>query len=92
MEQKRGRTPLMSAAFKGETQSVRQLIEAGADVNAKTNIDVGDRTPLMVASEAGREEVVKLLLEAGANIEDYDDNGSTALKYAVHFGHFKVAR
>ena len=89
MEQKRGRTPLMSAAFKGETQSVRQLIEDGADVNAKT---IGDLTPLMVASEAGREEVVKLLLEAGANIEDYDDNGSTALKYAVHYGHFKVAR
>ena len=85
----KGRTPLMSAAFKGETQSVRQLIEDGADVNAKT---IGDRTPLMVASEGGREEVVKLLLQAGANIEDHDDQGSTALTIAVYSGHFKVAR
>lgn len=43
----------------------KELIKAGADVNAKDNLNY---TPLQTAASLGYAKVVKLLLEAGANL------------------------
>ena len=61
------------------------MIENGGDVNAKT---FGNRTPLMIAAERGQIKVVTYLTEHGVpSTRDYvnrrDDNGQTALHYAV---------
>lgn len=66
-----GLTPLMAAAIGNDTESVRLLINAGADVNHSgslgPNLPKGF-TPLMLAAENGNIEAVRLLLAKGANI------------------------
>jgi ankyrin repeat protein len=59
-----GVTPLMTAAFCGDLESVRFLLEHGASAKARTAKGL---TPLIEASLSGNEEVVQLLLDRGAD-------------------------
>lgn len=75
------RTPLMYAAYFGETELVRSMLARGADPDAE---DTNERTALMAASIQGHTEVVELLLKAGANPNKKDSpSGGTALMAAV---------
>src|SRR5712692_5523524 len=66
-----GATALMWAA--GDADKVRLLIEAGADVNAKSKLG---RTALIIATtSAGNVETVRLLLAEGADPKLVDGNG-----------------
>ncbi|UKZ79070.1 hypothetical protein TrVFT333_006821 [Trichoderma virens FT-333] len=60
----------MVASHFGHNAVVKQLLESGADVEAK---DEGDRTPLVQAIEGEHVAVVKRLLETGAKM-DYHYN------------------
>uniref|UniRef100_A0A673K245 SOCS box domain-containing protein n=1 Tax=Sinocyclocheilus rhinocerous TaxID=307959 RepID=A0A673K245_9TELE len=55
-------TPLQEAAARGQTQCVRLLLDAGAQVN------VYGSTPLCEACSVGNVECVRLLLEYGAKV------------------------
>ena len=69
---------LTEAVVSGDIAAVRRLLEAGADVNEKTNDEM---TPLFLASVKGHTEIVRLLLEAGANPNaKMDDNVESYLK------------
>ncbi len=57
-----GGTPLLYAAVRGDTKSVRLLVDAGADVNAR----MGNLSSLDIALRYGHSEIVTLLLRAGA--------------------------
>ncbi|XP_015677447.1 oxysterol-binding protein-related protein 1 [Protobothrops mucrosquamatus] len=70
-----GWTPLHLACYFGHTSVVKDLLEAGADVNVLN--DMGD-TPLHRASFTGRKEVVMLLLECDADTFIVNGNGQTA--------------
>jgi len=61
-----GWTPLHMAAARGHVDKARLLIQSGADVNRRTEID-GCETPLMEAAYAGRPGTVRLLLTHGAD-------------------------
>lgn len=61
-----GWTPLHMAAACGHVEKARRLIDAGAKVNHRTEID-GQETPLMAAAFTGRPETVQLLLDHGAD-------------------------
>ena len=83
-----GRTPLMLAAFRGDTAGVIRLLESGADVNAR---DRDGDTALMFAAYRGHGLVAALLLQYGANVGARARNGWTA-KRAAHAGfHHELA-
>ncbi|MGA9772939.1 MAG: ankyrin repeat domain-containing protein [Blastocatellia bacterium] len=67
---------LMYAAKDGHTDIVRELLAAGAKLNAKDND--GD-TPLMYAAIDNRVEIVKDLLTAGAEVNAKNNLGTTPL-------------
>ncbi len=67
---------LIEAARRGDTDSVKALIAAGTDVNAK---DKDGKTALMAASNA---DCVKALIAAGVDVNAKNNNGETALSLA----------
>ncbi len=71
------------AVLEGDLEAVRQLIEAGADVNEREPI--GGSSPLITAATFGRTEAAKALIEAGADVNQRNTEGSTALLTAALF-------
>jgi len=85
-----GRTALHAAALKGEAEAARQLLEAGADVNAAA----GDgQTALHMAVSDGQAEVLAVLLGApGLDPALPDEVGLAPLHYAAQRGRVEVTR
>jgi ankyrin repeat protein len=79
----------MRAAFKGRADTVRDLIDSGADIDAA---DAEGYTALHCAAEAGRADVVDLLLKNGANAKATTVKGRTAADAAAAAGKSKVVR
>lgn len=76
----RGRTPLHMETSDGNLKQVCQLLEDGADPNAR---DDDGRTPLHWPSLRGHIEVVQALLEHGADVNARDNEGRTPLRMAT---------
>ncbi|MDH4064296.1 MAG: ankyrin repeat domain-containing protein [Acidobacteriota bacterium] len=75
-----GFTPLLFAARDGYVESVRALLEAGADINRAADSD--KNSPLLVALINGHFDLAAELVERGADVNWTADNGVTPL-YAV---------
>jgi ankyrin repeat protein len=85
-----GRTPLHRAVGHGQLRLVSLLLEHGADPGAMA---ADARTPLMVAGmNRHREAIVRQLLAAGANPNVEDEQGRTALSYAVEKDELETVR
>jgi hypothetical protein len=82
-------TVLMFAAKDGYADIVRDLLKAGARLDAKDND--GD-TALMYAAIDDRVEVVKALLIAGADVNAQNNKGDTPLMAAALRGRTEVVR
>src|SRR5687767_3522287 len=107
IENWRGQTPLMWAAAEGHGDAMKVLIEAGADVNARSSIIAWERqrteeprdkwlppgglTPLLFSAREGKVTGVRVLLDAGADINIVDPDRHTPLILALSSGHFDVA-
>lgn len=74
-----GSTALIMAARSGDPDSVRLLVEAGADIELS---DAFGTSPLIMAVHGGSAEVVRYLLRQGAD-PDAEASGHTALHAAV---------
>lgn len=74
---------LRSAAYNGDIDKVRLLLQKGADVNAA---DKDGTTPLHVAISKGNAVVVRQLLAIGANVHAADKNGMRPLHTAAQRG------
>jgi len=83
-----GAADLMKAALEGDTAQAQQLIQGGADVNAR---DDAERTALMVAATNGHTYIVQLLLDSGADPNARDCHGATALRAAEAKGFARIA-
>lgn len=71
---------LSEAAFVCDLIKARELLQAGADPNAR---DEDERTPLFSAVLGGSVGLVGLLLESGADVDARDGRGFTALHFAA---------
>jgi ankyrin repeat protein len=80
---------LMSAVqYGGNVDTIKPLLEKGADVNAKDN---DGWTPLQFAAKRGSLEIVRLLLENGADAKAKSNDGGTALMSAAKRGYMEIA-
>ena len=89
-KQQTGRTPLHSAAANGKLETVKALIELGADKNVK---NIEDQTPLHLAAANGHTEVAVALFKAGADIGAIErEHGQTPLHLAAANGHTETVK
>lgn len=79
---------LIRAAYDGNVEQVRALIQAGADVNHRMN-----STALCNAASRGHDEIVRMLIEAGADVNKRASEGYfNPLLYAAYAGHLEIVR
>ena len=77
-----GLAPMHLAARQGEIESVKALIDAGADVNQR---GAGDPvTPMLIATMNGHFDLAKYLLEKGADPNLAQNNGVAPLYAALN--------
>lgn len=80
-------TPLHSAVARRSHESIRWLLAAGADVNARQQ---GGLTPLHGAAFEGDLELARLLVQRGADVNARDDREQTPLDLARQRGHAEL--
>jgi acyl-CoA-binding protein len=67
-------TPLHWASDRGNIETVKMLVAAGADINAT---DLCQNTPLHIAAMSGQKEVVRFLLDSKADVTIENVDGET---------------
>jgi ankyrin repeat protein len=92
-----GETLLFLATKNGDLESVKELINAGADVDANNDEyghggGVTGKKALMEASRKGHLEIVKELIVAGADVNAKDSSGFTALMFASEGGKLETIK
>jgi ankyrin repeat protein len=107
-ESQRGQTALMWAAASSQGPMMRELLAAGAEADAKSDVDLmtplvsaepraqprppGGMTAMLFSVREGCLDCVKALIEKGAGINLPDPEGVTPLISAVFNAHFDVAK
>lgn len=77
-----GMTPLHVAAFEGDRAAIKHLIEEGANVTVRDELQ---KMPLHEAATRNQAAVIDLLLSYGANPFAVDAHGWTSLHHAAAF-------
>lgn len=80
-------TALMEVSRKGQTDTVKALLEKGADIHEK---DGHKSTALIYASENGHIDTVNTLINNGANVNDRNNQGWTPLMFASRDGYIEI--
>ncbi|MCX6355104.1 MAG: ankyrin repeat domain-containing protein [Candidatus Aureabacteria bacterium] len=83
-----GYSALMKSAAFGKVETMKLLIQHGADVQSKEKNN--GRTAIFYAAYAGHLDAVKLLVESGADLNIKGNDGVTALVIAAQEGHLTV--
>lgn len=86
-----GFTGLHLAAFAGNAEAARALLDAGADPNAVSRASFAQVTPLGTAAFAGSVEVARVLLEHGADPSIAGGGEATPLDVARANGDAELA-
>lgn len=82
-------TGLHRAAFFGDRDTVRSLLSASADPNAR---DIYDASPLHYAMFSGDSEIVRLLIKEGADVNLESKHWGTALHKAAYNGFDEITK
>ena len=84
-----GWAPLHFAAYAGNLEVAKLLLDHGADINRRANTKFRN-TPLQVSLLTGQEEMAALLVARGADVRIEQAEGFTALHEAAQIGSEKV--
>ena len=76
-----GFSPLILACYRGNNEVAKFIIAQGVDINAKS--DMG--SALMACIVKGNNEIAQLIINNKADLNITDNQGTTALMYAVQF-------
>ena len=80
---------LRGAGVKGDIEAVKQLVDAGTDLNVKDKLD---NTLLHYAALNGRKEIAKLLIAEGADVNAKGNQYKvTPLHFAALQSHYELA-
>ena len=79
-----GGSQLYLAAFEGDDAAVRRELDAGCDLEWRTDLGA---TPLFIAAYQGHDAVLELLLAAGAVVDAKANSGATPMLIAAQEGH-----
>jgi rhodanese-related sulfurtransferase len=82
-----GMTPLMRASKLGDAETVFELLQAGAALDA-TNADGNNALWLACVGESL--DAMDVLIRAGIDLDNQNDNGATCLMYAASTGKHAV--
>src|SRR5690606_4058652 len=82
-----GRTAVVAATYNNQVDTVKALIQKGADINIRDN---HLNNVLLYAGAEGLLEIVKLAIDAGADTKLTNRFGGTALIPASERGHVEV--
>ncbi|MEE9913782.1 MAG: ankyrin repeat domain-containing protein [Deltaproteobacteria bacterium] len=83
------RMSLLDAAKNGETETVRVLLDRGADINQRGDYEY---TPLIWAIEKGHTDTAALLINRGTDVSIRTAGGYSALAAAVNKGQSGIVR
>jgi ankyrin repeat protein len=92
-----GQVPLHIVVMMGKKDVAELLIASGADLNSRTTEGSPDIrlpagvTPLYLAAGLGYLDLVTLLLAKGADVNVKDENGETALDFAIKAKRTEIA-
>ena len=84
-----GMTALLFAAREGHMESVRALVEAGADIDRASGSDAS--TPIVIAIANGHYDVGQYLLDQGADVRAANLDGLTPLYATVNMRYAPVS-
>ncbi len=80
-------TPVLIMAIRGRhAEIVVELVQAGANVNARDGLETRHEPALVIAAKgmtSTHEIITQILIDAGAELDAYDGDGCTALSRAV---------
>jgi len=85
-----GVTPLMIATSKGKTEIAQVILQAGVNINAKS--DDGETALHKAAFDQEETGVVQLLMESGIDVDAKNKAGKTALHLAEEKKHRDIVR
>jgi ankyrin repeat protein len=85
-----GTTALHWAAYREDLTMTRLLIQAGAEVKARTRL--GSMTALHLAATTGNPQLIDLLLKAGAETDAANGNGTTPMMLAAASGNVEAIK
>lgn len=80
---------LVRSAGSNNAASVKEFLDAGADIHGQSG---SDGSALHAATAAGHEDIVRLLLKRGAAVNSKDPTGSSPLQVSAMEGYLPLVR
>jgi len=90
------KTDIHLAAFSGDLNKVKSLLEAGIDIDATIEVPTGRMkiilTPLCLAIMSGQKEVVRFLVSKGADVNATEGSAASPLGFALMYPEYEVVK